>query len=394
MNRTTGSGWLAAALILSTLTWILPNGASAAVLRHAENFVLPRSETIHDDLYAAGRVVDVQGTVDGDLIVAGQTITIGGVVTGDVIAAGRDITISGSVGGSVRATGSAVSIDGTVAHDVVAGCGNFVSGPHASIGRDALVGAGTASLGGKVSRDVRAGTGSATFSGSVGGTVYAHAREVRLADGAVLEHDLFYTSRNAVEKAPGATVRGKIEQRVPPPEHRRRGPLHAVLHWIRMIIGFTILGLLFYLVFTRLGPRSVDTLGGAPLPSLGIGIVLALLLPAAAASLFILGLMVGGWWVALGLMPLYLFLVASGYVIAATSVGRWILARAGRGGASIGWAMVLGLVALGLLGAIPILGKLVCVAASLCGLGAVGITWFRTRRGTVTAGTAPASPAV
>jgi hypothetical protein len=80
-------------------------------------------------------------------------------------------------------------------------------------------------------------------------------------------------------------------------------------------------------------------------------------------------------------MARYLFAVAVGYVIAATSVGTWILARAGRAGARIGWAMLLGLVVLMLLGAIPIVGKLVCFAAALCGLGATGMAWFRTRSG-------------
>ena len=385
MNRTIGC--LQGGFLLLALTWILPNGAGAALLRHSESFVLPQAETVHDDLYAAGRVVDIQGTVDGDLVVAGQTITIEGEVTGDVIAAGRDVTISGNVGGTVRATGSAVTVNGSVAHDVVAGCGNFINGPHASIGRDALVGAGTAVFGGKVQRDVRAGAGSATFSGSVGGTVYAYSKDVRLADGAVIEHDLLYTSKNAVQKAPGATVRGRIEQRVPPEHMRRHGPLHGVLGWIQMIIGLAILGALFYLLFSHLGPRSVDMLGKAPLPRHGIGIVLALVLPAAAASLFILGIMIGGWWVALGLMALYFFEVAVGYVIAATSVGRWILARAGSGGARIGWAMLLGLVVLGLLGAIPILGHLVCFTAALCGLGAAGIAWYRARRGDSAAAT-------
>ncbi len=381
MNRIHAIGWLAGVLLLWTLASILAHNAGAAELRHADTFVLPGSETVHDDLYAAGKIVDIQGTVDGDLVVAGQTITIGGTVAGDVIAAGRDITISGSVGGTVRATGSAVTVDGTVAHDVVAGCGNFVSGPHASIGRDALVGSGTGSFGGKIGRDVRAGSGTSTFSGNVGGTVHAYSREVRLTDGAVIEHDLLYTSRNAVAKASGAIVRGRIEQRVPQEHVQRRGALHAVLHWIRRIIGFSILGLLLYLLFTHLAPRAVETLAGAPFPSLGIGIVLALILPAAAGSLFILGLMIGGWWIALGLLVLYLFALAAGYVIAATSVGSWILARAGRARPSFGWAMVLGLVVLGLLGAVPILGGLVCLTAVFCGLGAGGMAWYRTRRG-------------
>ncbi len=381
MIRIRGSAWFAGGLIFLALSGASPRDGAAAVLRHAKNFVFAGAETIHDDLYAAGSVVDIQGTVDGDLVVAGQTITIGGVVTGDVIAAGRDITISGSVGGSVRATGSVVTVDGTVGHDVLAGCANFVTGPHASVGRDALVGAGTASFGGRIARDVRAGAGSATFSGSVGGTVYANSKEIRLADGAVLERDLFYTSRNALSKAPGATVRGKVEQRVPQETEHRRGPLHSIMKWIRGIVGFAILGLLFYLLVTGVGRRSVEALGRAPLMSLGIGFLLAFALPVAMALLFVMGILLGGWWIAIGVLVLYLFELAVGYVVSATAVGRWLLARAGRGSSSIGWALVLGLVTLGLVAAIPYLGKLVWCAAALCGLGAIAMSLYHARRG-------------
>src|SRR5207249_1461512 len=224
----------------------VPTDALPAALQHAKNYVLPAAETIHDDLYVGGSVVDIQGTVDGDLVVFGQTITVGGAVTGDVIAAGRDITISGSVGGTIRAAGSTVTIEGTVGHDVVAGCGTMVIGPHASVGRDVLGGSVIASFGGRISRDMRAGAGSATFSGSVGGNVEVASKEVRLTVGAVLERDLIYPSRQALEKSPRATVRGRIEQRMPRHAEERRGPFaHVgfVSGWVRGLVGFLCLGL-------------------------------------------------------------------------------------------------------------------------------------------------------
>jgi len=382
MDHRSRSGWLAFGMLLLALGGVGPGPSSAAELRHAKNFILPGAETVHDDLYVAGTVVDIQGTVDGDLVVVGQTVTIGGTVTGDIIAAGRDITISGNVGGSVRAAGSTIIVDGAVGHDLVTGCGSLVIGSHGTVGRDVLAGAGNSSLGGHVDRDVRVGSGSATFSGSVGGTVYAHAKELRLNDGAVLEHDLFYTSRNTLVKSSGATVRGRVEQRVPQgPEHRRHFGGGPVIGWLRGLIGFAILGALFFLLFGGTGRRTQETLQRAPWVSLALGIAVAFVLPVAAACLFIAGVIFGGWWIAFGVFVFYLFALATGYVVSATYFGQWILGRAGRAGAATGWALVLGLAVLGLVAAIPFLGKLVAFLAALLGLGALAMAWYEARRG-------------
>jgi cytoskeletal protein CcmA (bactofilin family) len=393
MDRMSRNALCVLGALFLALSGTLPGDSSAAVLRHSKSFVLPGAETIHDDLYAAGTTVDIQGTVDGDLIVGGQTITIGGVVTGDVIAAGRDVTISGSVGGTVRAAGNAITVDGTVGHDVVVGCGTLVLGPNAMVGRDVLAGAGTSSFGGRIARDVRLGSGSASFSGSVGGVVYARAKELRLNEGAVLERDLFYTSRNELTKASGAVVRGRVERSEPRGEfeHRRRFG-GRLIGGLQGLIGFAILGALFYLLFAHAGPRTLEALGRAPWASLGLGVLLAFGFPCAAAFFFILGLIFGGWWIALGGLVLYFFALALGYVVSSTYVGRWILGRMGRGGAAHAWALLAGLVTLGLASAIPFLGPLLGLAAALFGLGALAMAWYQARRGN--RGEAAATPAM
>jgi cytoskeletal protein CcmA (bactofilin family) len=372
--------------ILFTLGWMVvmlagpSSDASAAALRHAKNFVLPRAETVHDDLYAAGTVIDIQGTVDGDLIVVGQTVTIGGNVTGDVIAAARDVTISGNVGGTVRAAGNAVTIDGTVEHDILSGSRTLVVGPNASVGRDVLAGAASTSLGGRIGRDVRTGSESATFSGSVGGTVYVRAKEIGLNDGAVLEKDLFYTSENEIVKSSGAVVRGRVERRVAE-EHGRKGGFGGpVIGWLRGLVGLLILGTLFFLL-TGAGKSSLEALGHGPWASLGIGALLAFGVPCAALFLFVMGLVFGGWWIALGALVLYFFALALGYVVTATHLGRWILSKLGNAGAGIVWALLLGLAVLGLVTAVPFLGGLVALFAVCLGLGAIAIAWYRSRRG-------------
>jgi cytoskeletal protein CcmA (bactofilin family) len=393
MKATTRSAWCALGLLFLALLGAPPKNAAAVALRQAKNFVLPGAETIHDDLYVAGTVVDIQGTVDGDLFVGGQTITIGGTVTGDVFAMGRDVTITGNIGGTVRAAGNAITVDGTVGHDVLAGCGALVIGPNASVGRDVLAGAGNSSFGGRVARDVRVGSGSTSFSGSVGGVVYARAKELKLNEGAVLEGDLFYISQHELTKSSGAIVKGRVERREPAPETwRHRGVGGRVIGWFRGLIGLAILGALFHLLFAHAGPRTLEALGKAPWESLGIGVLLAFGFPCAAAFLFILGLIFGGWWIALGGLVLYFFALALGYVVSATYVGRWLLGRAGSGVGAVGWALLAGLAALGLVTAIPFLGNLVGFAAALFGMGALAMAWYRARRGDRQAPVAPPAP--
>jgi hypothetical protein len=211
--------------------------------------------------------------------------------------------------------------------------------------------------------------------------VYAHSKEVHLNDGAVLEGDLLYTSRNEVMKSQGATVRGKVERRVPEESEHRGHAGGKVIGWIRGLIGFAILGALFYLLFAGAGRRTLEVLGRAPWASLGLGVAAACVLPVAAATLFIAGLFFGGWWIAFGVFVFYVFAVAVGYVVAATQVGRWALTRAGRPGSALGWALALGLALLGLVTVIPFVGKAVGFIAALFGLGAMAIAWYQARRG-------------
>jgi hypothetical protein len=210
--------------------------------------------------------------------------------------------------------------------------------------------------------------------------VYAHAKSVSLGQGAVLEKDLFVTSRNDVVKAPGATVHGRIERRIPVEQHEhRRGFGGPVAGWIRGLIGFLIFGGLLHLLLAGAERRAGEALGRSPWASFGLGILLAFAVPCAALVLFILGVMVGGWWIGLGALPVYFFLLATGYVIAASRVGAMVLSRTGQGSPAYGWSLLLGLVLVGLVAAIPVLGWTLGWTVAMFGVGALGLAWYRGR---------------
>jgi hypothetical protein len=192
-------------------------------------------------------------------------------------------------------------------------------------------------------------------------------------------------------KASGATVRGRVERRVPV-EHEHRRPFGGpVAGWIRGLIGFLIFGTLLHLLVAGTERRAGEILGGAPWQSLGLGTLLVFVIPCAACVLFILGVMIGGWWIGLGAIPIYFFLLATGYVIAAGRVGAAVLNRSGRGSApAYAWSLLLGLVLVGLVAAIPVVGWTVGWTVATFGLGALALAWYRARRGAAPA-TVPAT---
>jgi hypothetical protein len=159
----------------------------------------------------------------------------------------------------------------------------------------------------------------------------------------------------------------------------------SVVGWLRTLIGLFVLGLLFILLAPRFGRRTVGTLGGSPWASLGLGIALLICVPIAALFVFVVGLFVGGWWLALILLALYGIALVLSIAVTGLFLGRWILERVGRGPVPLVWALLLGLILLLLVSLVPVAGGLVIAVAMFCGLGALALTVVRS------SGTPPAA---
>jgi hypothetical protein len=359
---------------LALLIALAPTQTFAAEPLQGNNVTVSRNQIINDDLYAFGGTVTIQGRVNGDVVALGGTVTVNGPVSGDVLIGGGTVNVSGRVGRSVRATGGTVTIDAPVGTDVAVAGGTVTLGSGARVGRDVLANAGSTTVDGRVGRNVRMG----------GGTL-------RLDDGAVVGGNLIYTSNQQAAIATGATVRGTIQRYAP----QRMGFWPAaglfgrtgdsVVSWLRTLIGLFVLGLLFILLAPRFGRRTVGTLGGSPWASLGLGIALLICVPIAALIVFVVGLFVGGWWLALILLALYGIALVLSIAVTGLFLGRWILERVGRGPVPLVWALLLGLVLLLLVSLVPVAGGLVTAVAMFCGLGALALTVIRS------SGTPPAA---
>ena len=369
-------------LLTGVLLALWPGLGLAADLRTGDNIVIGPNEVVDDDLYAFGQHVDVRGRVTGDVVAAGQTVSVSGAVGRSATVAGQTVEVSGPVAGSVRAAGQTVAVAGQVQGDALLAGANVNVQRAANVARDVLVGAGNATLDGPIGRRVLAGAESLSIANRVGGDVWAEVGSLRLEDGALVQGNLTYISRQDAVVAPGARVAGQISRSEPAPEQReRRGEPVAdrIADWIRGLIGISVFGLLLVLLVPRFVLRAAVTVGSDPLPSFGLGLATIVLVPLASLLLFVIGLFVGLWWLGLIAMAAYILLFPTGIVASALWLGHRLFDAAHRRG-HILVELLVGVVLLSLIGIVPVLGPLVLAIATVVGIGAALLSLWRRRR--------------
>jgi hypothetical protein len=375
--------WLAAlsgSIIMGALFAWLPLEAAAADLRQGSDVTVAHTETVNDDIYAGAGTITIAGTVNGNIIAGGGTITVSGNVTRDVIVGGGTINVTGHVGGSIIAAGGNLTLNGPVEHDIVVTGGTIDIGSGATIGRDLVVAGGTATVSAPVARRVQMSSGSLTLKNRVGGDVRGRVDHLKL-DGAQIGGNLDYTSDNKVDLVNGARVAGTTTRHTPTDGNRGNG----FVDWLRELVGLFALGLILIFLLPSIATRAIDALRAQPWPSLGIGAAILIITPIVALIVFILGLLIGGWWLGALLIPIWLLVLAVGYVVSAFLLGRVLFARLGWSGYHDALALLGGLFVLTVLGLLPVLGGLIGLAAVIFGAGALALVvsqrpWLRQAR--------------
>lgn len=374
---------LRVAILVALILALTPMPAAAADVRYGQDIRIASGETVDDDLYAFGQNIAIDGTVNGDVVAAGQTITIDGSVTGDVIAAGNIVTIRGSVGGTVRASGTSITLDNTVGKDVVVAGANFDILGNGRVGRDVLAGATKTNIAGQVARDVQAAGASVRIDGTVGRDVTAQGDQIEVTGRGTIGGALRYTSAHEAKIANAGSVKGQVEHRTPDSTRAPlvTGPAAMVVDWLKGLIGLLIMGILIVFFFPEFSRRAGEALVRSPWASLAFGALVLIGLPILAIVFFVIGVLIGGWWIGLVVLAVYGVTLALSFPVAAVGVGAALL-RITRRPAPVWLALLLGLVILLLVAIIPILGPLVVFVACLFGLGATAMAVAGGRRAT------------
>lgn len=374
-----------AALVLASLVLVpghgppLSPGAAGPVQEAAPGGRAAASLQVGGDRLAAGMDVSFADSVAGDAMAAGASVSAEGPVRGDLLAAGGRVTTSGPVGGSVRAAGGEVAVDGTVERNVTAAGGSVRIGPGGVVGGNAYLSGGEVVVDGRVTGHLRATGEVVRILGSVDGSVDVTAERVVVGPAARVGGDLTHRSPGPAEVASGARIEGTVI-------HRPAEGGGALAEWVGRLVrvgAFLFTGGVLVALFPGASDRLRETLGGRPVPSVGLGLAALVGIPLA---LVLVGLTVLG-------LPLMLIggaLFAAALYVARAVLALWIGERLlGRGPARARRvaAFLVGGALLALAGLVPWVGWLVTLAATVAGLGAaVELLTRRWREGGEAAG--------
>jgi hypothetical protein len=147
--------------------------------------------------------------------------------------------------------------------------------------------------------------------------------------------------------------------------------LDEIARWVRTMVPFLLLGLLFILLIPGLGGGVRGTAMRSPWERLGIGLLALIAMPSAGIALLVAGIFLGVWWLGLMILGLYAVALAAGYTYSGMVVGRALFDRLGWTRVHIFWALLGGLALVSVLTLIPYAGALAALASVTYGMGAL-----------------------
>ncbi len=331
---------------------------------------------IEEDFYVAGCNVHVLAEVEGDVIAAGGSVTVGQLVKGDVIAAGGSINVKGRVLDDVRVAGGDVTLEGRIEGDAIAAGGYVNIAPETIVGGRTWLAGKHIEVAGNIGKELKAGAETIFITGHIQGDVDLVAKKIEILPTAKIQGDLTYRSPQEAIIDPAAQIGGNVNYIHTKMRHK---PIGMAIFRLLSFLSLLVTGIVLFLVFPNFTVSAAKTIGSDPWKSLGLGIALLVTTPFVSGFLMVIVL---GIPLALTLSAIYLVLLLIGFLIAVFFMGEMevrLLRR--RAEFSKGWrilSLIIAIITLWLIQFIPFAGGLALFLTLIFGLGALGLSSYRT----------------
>ena len=376
---------------------------------------VPAGQVVENDAILTGTTVSMDGTVDGDLFAAGNTVEINGTVNGSLVAVGENVTINGKVEGTVYTAGLTVTIGpkSDLSRNLYVASAQLETQPDSSVGRDLYaLSVGGANLKGQVGRDVNGIIGPVEF-------IRMLIAWIQQISGANLLSALppvapAVAGQNASLPLQAGLVPATLVQLQQGSSIDWPSISNWLLSRLREIITLLVIaGLAVWLIPDLMVP-AIEAIRRKPFASAGWGLMVILSGYVLIALISIAIFFVSAFFYALTLsslgtiifsigmagiillLALFSLLIAYGSkAVVAFLIGRLIFQRfAPQMGAQRLWPVVLGVIVYVLLRAIPLLGWVIGVIATLVGMGAMWLVYQSRRQSDELASPSPETPAL
>jgi cytoskeletal protein CcmA (bactofilin family) len=375
VRRSIGRGAMVATLGLLLLIVSATPGFAMVKRVAGDNKVVTvqASETVDDNLFAAGDTVIIDGTINGDLIALARSVTINGTVKGNVITGASSVEVPGVVEGSILAGGQNMQFDGKVGRNLVAFGQTINFGKTATIGGDAVGIGNPIHMNGTIAHSFYS-VGLTDIAGSVGRNLIFKGAILNVLPSANIAGDLKAEVSKAemVHVDPGAKIGGKQTIELPKPGPSRYATFGFYFSQVLHVAAAFIAGFLLLLIvpsLRRLGFSDVISV----LKSGGIGFLLVFATPIAAlcVAITLIGMPVGFVGFVTWLVGLYL-----AKIVVANFIGRTLLASQGDRMTSVALGLLVGLALIFVAINLPYVGGLIHFVLVLVGFGALAMNLY------------------
>lgn len=353
-------------IFASLLLMALPTDGFAAMLSGAQEYSLPKGQTVEDSLYIGAGNATLAGVVAGDLIVAGGSVLVSGEVSEDLMAAGGSVNVLGRVGQDARVAAGQVSLTGRVGKDAVIAGGSVQIVSGAVVEGDLVITGGRAVIDGEIFGNVKVFGGEVVInSAKIEGDAEVSAGSFSIGRDAFIGGKVEYRGQEEAQIDPAAVIRGEyVFSKINIDTKRARKGFEEA----KLLISLASV-LLFYWVFRRKSQAVVQKALGSFWKSAAVGAVGSI---AAFVLVALLVVSIAGISLAIlaGLILAVGFFVAC--IFASMTFGVWLKKVFLKRPAELNWIVAVnGAILLSLLGMVPVLGGLVYLAFFLASLGAL-----------------------
>lgn len=374
-------------LLVGALAVVLPVVAGAGVYRGMRGaYTVAPGATAEHNVYAVSEFVAIAGELKEDLTAAGERIRLLGTIKKDALLAGSDIEIVGSVGEDLRFAGGDTMLMGSVGGDLAAVGGRIYLAPGSSVARDTYIIGGTVKIEGNLLGTAKISAGEMMINGRLAKDAVLESGRLVIGPTAVIDGAVSYRGRQAPVIMSGAKINGKINFVADDFGGREfmRGLLGLkVLFVVLMLLASTLLSCICFFVFKHRVHALMHAANSFWWKSVGRGALVFILLP--ILSVICMGSIIGLPIGLFGLLGFGAFMIlgqALGGIIGAHWLMR-VLLRKGETYELTPLTLIVGVLAVRLIGSIPVVGWVVSLMLLLVSIGVMysGFShWVRNSR--------------
>lgn len=358
------------AIILGGMITLTPASTQARVLggQDKSEVKIAADQTIDDDLYVAGRTIIIDGTINGDVYAAGSRVVINGHVLGDVFAAGSEVALGGTVDGSARLAAGNIKLDNAQIGGSLSAFGSDINVSNSSsIGGGLNLAGGNVVVGAPIARGAMVGASKFRLDGSLGKDLVIGAAVAELGGQSKVGGDVVYFGDTKLDQQSGSQVTGQVKHRDTPTRNGAASGVGRAWIWSTIwgLLALYATGAMLLWLFPRQTKNVAEVVSGRFWPSAATGSIAILV--ALPAFILLLLTLIG---IPLAIIS-FIVLIIAGYLakfFVGLSLGGYIARKIEWKPNPYGDALI-GVIFITILELLPIIGWVVSILVLVAGIG-------------------------